>query len=199
VDRIPNVKTYKNYGIGWNISAVCQQLQYGGTVSPGTTSISAFSGEVAEVITPAKDFSIQQVLVNGVDMTSTLVMSADQSSGSIVIPTTASAPVNIDVFFYNAQIGAQYDVYASSTDNIILVDQAGASMVSIGQSVTFNLTPAKAHCFVSNINVDGVDGQPLDITGNSFTLSNVMGSHTVTVSGNCVFPIDVLPSKSPKD
>lgn len=73
-------------------------------------------------------------------------------------------------------------IISASTGNGGSVSPSGDTAVTSGDSKTFTFTPDSGY----QLNAVTVDGSPVSVTGNSYTLTNITAGHTISATFNLV-------------
>jgi len=150
--------------ITWTITA---STSGSGTISPAGTSTVANGGSLTYTITPASNYKVSDVLVDG----------TSQGPKSSYTFSAVSANHTIKAVF--API--TWTIKASASGNGT-ISPSGSITVNQGNDFTFTMSPDSGY-FVSDVVIDGISLGD----GVSMTFTNVMSNHTIVayfVAGN---------------
>lgn len=129
-----------------------------GTISPsGTTTVNEGANQTY-TITPADCYQVADVLVNG------------SSVGSVETYTFTNVTANHTISASFSQIVYSVSVNAGTGGNI-----AAANLVNCGNDYTFTVNPDACY----EIETVSVNGTPVTLSGNSYTVNNVTDDLTI--------------------
>ncbi len=137
----------------------------GGTVSPGGTVPTPTGINAIFTVIPNTGYNIKQVLVDG---NSVMPLASGNTYTFNDVETTHTI---------SASFIGQIETLTASTGPWGTISPSGSVPVNYGSSQTFTLTPHTG--YDAHLTVDGV---PVTLTGNNYTLSNVTGTHTLVAS-----------------
>jgi hypothetical protein len=160
IDLVENKEIVVNsqtYAVSYTITATGGS---NGSISPSSATVN-YGGSQTFTITPAMNYHIADVLVDGVSKGAI----GSYSFTNISAPHTISASFAINTFTITATAGSNGTISPSS------------ATVNFGGSQTFTITPATGY-HVADIVIDGVSMG----ASNSYSFSNVTVTHSITAS-----------------
>lgn len=142
----------------------------GGTISPEGTTTAAYGTSLGYTITPAVDYHIADVFVDG------------ESIGAVAAYTfeAINTPHTIEAVFEHDTV--VFTITATSGNGGTISPTGVTSTVS-GSSLSYTITP-DANCHIANVMVDGVSVGPVT----AYTFNSINASHTIEV----VFALDIF-------
>ncbi|NNV54943.1 autotransporter outer membrane beta-barrel domain-containing protein, partial [Limnovirga soli] len=144
-----------------------------GTISPNGTTTVTSGGSQAYTITPAANYHIADVLVDGVSNASA-VTNGSFTFSNVTATHTISASFAINTYSITASAGANGSI-----------SPAGATSVNYGGSQAYTITPDAGY-HIADVLVDGASVGAVS----DYTFNNVTEAHSIAAS----FEIDVVSS-----
>ncbi|MBO4645469.1 MAG: T9SS type A sorting domain-containing protein [Bacteroidales bacterium] len=138
----------------------------GGYISPAGTTLVACGGSQLYIITPANGYEIEDVMVDGESIGDTNTYLFENVNGNHTIDVTFHAIADT-TFIITSTAGANGTI-----------SPLGDTAVSYGASVTYYITPDQYYT-IAEVMVDSVV-LPTPVT--TYTFSNVMAPHTISVT-----------------
>ena len=143
----------------------------GGTISPSGAVEVADGGSVSFTIRPDGGYRLDSLEVDGTNVASGV--------GSYILSDVRADMTVHAVFERSSGPGPtpqpdRYTVTASASEGGS-ISPSGSTTVYGGGSVTFTMTPDEGHALSRLL----VDGEPVTVTGNTYTLRDVRADHTV--------------------
>jgi hypothetical protein len=137
-----------------------------GTISPnGATAVNCGANQTF-TFTPANCYEINQVLVNGVNNPAAV------AAGSYTFNNvTANHTINVTFKVKTNTITASTGANGTISPN-------GTTTVNCGANQTFTFTPAS--CYQTDVVT--VNGAPVSVSGNSYTVTNITANSTIHVT-----------------
>ncbi len=148
-----------------------------GSISPDGVTTLAYGGSQAYTITPAANYHVADVLVDGVSVGAV----TSYTFTGIAASHTIAASFAIDQNTITASAGANGSISPS-----------GAVAVDYGASQAFTITPDAGYS-VLDVLVDGVTVGPVT----SYTFTNVTAAHTIAASFTVTLPPATINADSP--
>jgi methyl coenzyme M reductase beta subunit len=163
---LPNVAANHTVSVTFNILTytVTPSAGANGTISPSTVQTVNYGGSVAFTATCAPGYTVAWWLVDGKPVQSG---GTSFTLSNVTANHTVSATFNILTYTLTPSAGANGTISPSA-----------AKTVTYGSSVLFTATPATGY----SVNAWSLDGTIVQTGGTTYTLSNIISGHAVSVT-----------------
>lgn len=176
---VGNSYTFEGVADNHTISATFAASSYditasageGGGIDPSGVVAVEYNDSSTFTITPDTAYQISQVLVDGLDITSSL-----DTSGDLYTFSSVNACHSIAVTF----CAATYTIDVISSGSGGSISPGSDVVLDYGESKTFTVTPSSG--YYANITVDGTTVVNNCTSEYSYTFSNVIADHTIKAS-----------------